>query len=79
MELLKPYFPGNTPTPNFYAHGGSLFSLGIIHWKSKNQDHINFMLNAIKSPNNNQNEQIIHGACLGMGLIGLGSEDESII
>ena len=75
MELLKPYFPNSSGKPNFYAHGGSMFALGLIHAKTKDPTVINFLIENIVSPSNNQNEQIIHGACFGIGLVGLGSAD----
>lgn len=76
MELLKPYFPGNTPTPNYYAHGGSLYALGLIHSNTKDPQVTSFILQAIQ--NANGNEQILHGATLALGLIGIGSEDTQI-
>ena len=36
---------------------------------------MNKMSDAIKNPQLNKNEQIVHGACLGLGLIGFASED----
>ena len=79
MELLKPYLPGAAGNPNFHAHGGSLYALGLIHTNTKDQKVLTYLIEAIKNPSNNQNEQIIHGACLGIGLVGMGSGDESKI
>lgn len=76
MEIMTPYLPGSTPTPKYYAHGGSLYALGLIHYNTKNQEILNYLLDAIKNPGNNQNEAIIHGACLGIGLVGFASNDE---
>ena len=75
MELLKPYFPGNQPNPQWSTHSGSLFGLGLIHAGDKDQEVNNFLLNAIKNPSYNGNEILIHGACLGLGLVNLGSCD----
>jgi len=36
---------------------------------------LEYLVEQIKSPQNNQNEIIIHGSCMGLGLISLGSED----
>lgn len=33
------------------------------------------MVDIIKSPNYNMKEEILHGAALGIGLVGLSSED----
>ena len=76
MDILQPYFPGASPNPQYYTHGGSLYGLGLIHAGKKNQDVIDFLINAIKNPQNNANETIIHGACLGLGLVCLGSGEE---
>jgi 26S proteasome regulatory subunit N2 len=80
MEILNPYFPGSSPNPHFYTHGGSLYGLGLIHAGEKNQDVINFLINAIKNPANQANEIIIHGACLGLGLVcfGMGDQEEYV-
>jgi 26S proteasome regulatory subunit N2 len=77
MDLLKPYLPGAAGNPNYHAHGGSLYALGLIHTNTKDQKILTYLIEAIKNPGNNQNEQIIHGACLGIGLVGMGSGDES--
>lgn len=76
MDLLKPYFPGNTPTPNYYAHGGSLYALGLIHSNTKDAQVLQFITDQVAACNNN--EQILHGATLAMGLIGIGSEDQTL-
>ena len=75
MEILKPYFPGNSPNPSFYTHGGSLFGLGLIHTGDRDQSVIDFILNAVKNPSYNSNETLIHGACLGLGLVNLNSSE----
>jgi hypothetical protein len=54
MELLKPYFPGNTPSPNYYAHGGSLYALGLIHSNSKSPVVTDFITQAIANANGNE-------------------------
>ncbi len=77
MEILKPYFPGNSPTPSFYTHGGSLFGLGLIHTGDRDQNVNDFILSTIKNANNNSNETLIHGGCLGLGLVNLWSSEEA--
>ena len=71
MEILKPYFPSASGTPNYYAHGGAYYGLGLIHAGTNNAEILNFLIAAIKNPANNQNETLIHGACLGIGLVGM--------
>jgi 26S proteasome regulatory subunit N2 len=75
MEILQPYFPGSAQTPNVYTHGGSLYALGLIHQGHKNQEAIDYILNIIRNPGYNSNDMIMHGACLGLGLIGFASSD----
>lgn len=76
MDLLKPYFPGNTPVPNYYAHGGSLYALGLIHSNTNDKVILEFITNAIT--NANANEQILHGATLALGLVAIGSADSTL-
>lgn len=54
MDLLKPYFPGNTPVPNYYAHGGSLYALGLIHSNTNDKVILEFITNAITNANANE-------------------------
>lgn len=75
MELLKPYFPGNQANPQWSTHSGSLFGLGLIHAGDRDHEVNTFLLNAIRNPSYNGNEILIHGACLGLGLVNLGSCD----
>jgi 26S proteasome regulatory subunit N2 len=71
MEILKPYFPGASPNPSFYTHGGSLYALGLVHTGDRDQSVNDFILGIIKNPSYNSNETLIHGACLGLGLVNL--------
>jgi 26S proteasome regulatory subunit N2 len=76
VDILQPYFPGATPNPSWYTHGGSLYGLGLIHAGDKSQDVIDSILRYIKQPAYNSNENLIHGGALGLGLVNLGSCDE---
>ena len=78
MEILRPYLPGNLANPKYFAHGGSLYGLGLIHFNTKKPEIENFLIAAIKNPTNNQNETLIHGACLGLGLVGFASNNEGL-
>lgn len=79
MEILRPYFPtGNAANPNFYAYGGSFYALGLINMGTRNPEVLNTLITAIKNPAYNQNEVLIHGACLGIGLTGLASADVAL-
>lgn len=50
-------------------------AMGLIYQKTKNQAILNQFIEAIKNPGHNSNEVLIHGCCLGLGLVGMASED----
>lgn len=73
MNLLAPYLPqegGNSSS--VYSEGGSLYALGLI-----NANHgtgvLDYLKNALKDT---QNEVIQHGACLGLGVAGMATDNE---
>ena len=72
-SLVSPYLPsapgGSSPSP--YSEGGALYALGLIHI---NHGHgvRQFLLDSLRG---SQHEVVQHGACLGLGIAGLGSED----
>ncbi|KAL4448567.1 hypothetical protein ABPG75_005786 [Micractinium tetrahymenae] len=72
--IMAPYLPsapgGTTPSP--YSEGGALYALGLIH-TSHGQGVRQFLLESLRAT---QNEVIQHGACLGLGIAALGTEDE---
>ncbi|CDH53515.1 probable rpn2-26s proteasome regulatory subunit [Lichtheimia corymbifera JMRC:FSU:9682] len=75
MNLLAPYLPqegGNSSS--VYSEGGSLYALGLI-----NANHgtgvLDYLKNALKDT---QNEVIQHGACLGLGVAGMATDNEEI-
>ena len=45
MTLLKPYLPGQTATPSYYAHGGSMMALGLIFQKTKDKVKFKYLVN----------------------------------
>jgi len=69
-NVMRPYLPsasGSSP----YSEGGALYALGIIH--SNHEAGIkDYLLESLKGT---QHEIVQHGACLGLGLAGIGSED----
>lgn len=72
-EYLKPYLPSSGAAASPYSEGGSLYALGLIH--SNNGEGIkDYILDSLK---NSQSEVIQHGACLGLGISGIGSEDSA--
>ena len=72
-SLVSPYLPpapgGTSPSP--YSEGGALYALGLIHVNHGN-DVRQLLLDSLRGT---QHEVVQHGACLGLGIAGLGSED----
>ena len=71
--LVSPYLPstpgGSSPSP--YSEGGALYALGLIHI-NHGHDVRQLLLDSLRGT---QQEVVQHGACLGLGIAGLGSED----
>eukprot|EP00884_Botryococcus_braunii_P016818 jgi/Botrbrau1/381/Bobra.110_2s0036.1 len=72
--LMAPYLPRNGASTSPYSEGGALYALGLIH-ASHGQDIREFLLESLR----NANDPVIqHGACLGLGLAALGTNDEEL-
>lgn len=72
-----PYLPrdnGNAASSP-YSEGGALYALGLIH-ANQGSDIRRFLLDALRATSN---EVIQHGACLGLGIAGLGTADEELM
>lgn len=71
--LVGPYLPsapgGSSPSP--YSEGGALYALGLMHI-NHGHDVRQLLLESLRGT---QQEVVQHGACLGLGISGLGSED----
>ncbi|GMH41090.1 hypothetical protein BSKO_09000 [Bryopsis sp. KO-2023] len=72
--LMAPYLPQNGASGSPYSEGGALYALGLIH-ANHGHDIQDFLLQSLR---NAQSEVIQHGACLGLGIAALGTEDEGI-
>lgn len=72
--LMAPYLPRDGGSGSPYSEGGALYALGLIH-ANHGQDIRDFLLESLRGT---QNEVTQHGACLGLGLAGLGSGDEEV-
>ncbi|KAI9310565.1 armadillo-type protein [Dichotomocladium elegans] len=75
MNLLSPYLPqdgGNSSS--VYSEGGSLYALGLIN-ANHGSSVLEYLKNALKEA---QNDVIQHGACLGLGVAGMATNDEEI-
>jgi 26S proteasome regulatory subunit N2 len=76
-QVLSAYLPGSGGGP--YSEGGSLMALGLIHANRFNIEIRQYLLEQLKNaqtycPQNY--EPLQHGACIGLGLLGMGSNDE---
>ncbi|KAF7682837.1 26S proteasome regulatory subunit RPN2 [Astathelohania contejeani] len=65
-EILSNLFPGD----NNMKNGGSLLALGLINAGECKEEDISFLLNFIE--NKTSPNELIHGACLGLGLVCIG-------
>ena len=72
MALLAPYLPQEGVSSSAYSEGGALFALGLIHTNT-GQGVIEYLTKALK---NTQSEIIQHGACLGLGVAGMATDND---
>ena len=72
--LMAPYLPRNGVSGSSYSEGGALYALGLIH-ANHGSGIKDFLLESLR---NTTNETTQHGACLGLGLAALGTDDELI-
>lgn len=78
-NILKPYLPGSSGAP--HTKGGSLFALGLI-FAGHGRETIDYLKSFIDEHGNsagtNETDVMLHGACLGAGVAGMGSNSESL-
>ncbi|OBA23346.1 hypothetical protein METBIDRAFT_76377 [Metschnikowia bicuspidata var. bicuspidata NRRL YB-4993] len=78
-NILKPYLPGSTGSA--YTRGGSLFGLGLI-FAGHGRETIDYLKLFIDESGNSagtaNSDVVSHGACLGSGVAGMGSNSESL-
>ncbi|RKO84054.1 armadillo-type protein, partial [Blyttiomyces helicus] len=74
MALLAPYLPQEGVSGSSYSEGGALFALGLIH-ANHGAGVLQYLTRALKST---QTEVIQHGACLGLGVAGMATDDDDI-
>ncbi|MEW5315325.1 MAG: hypothetical protein WDW38_006765 [Sanguina aurantia] len=72
--LMAPYLPRNGVSASPFSEGGALYALGLIY-SNHGADIKPFLLQSLR---NTSQETTQHGACLGLGLASLGSEDEEV-
>jgi 26S proteasome regulatory subunit N2 len=71
---MEPYLPGQRASASPYSEGGALYALGLIH-ANHGEDIRAFLLDSLRQTSN---ELIQHGACLGLGLASMGTQDEEV-
>ncbi|KAI9206804.1 armadillo-type protein [Polychytrium aggregatum] len=74
LNLLSPYLPQEGVTGSAYSEGGALFALGIIH-SHHGAGVVPYLTNALS---NTQNEVVQHGACLGLGVAGMATDNDEL-
>jgi 26S proteasome regulatory subunit N2 len=83
MTILKPYLPDNNNVGALpFQEAGALFALGLIHSglgsaSRESKDAVAYLKQALRQYNGN--EQMVHGAALGLGLVAMGMQDEGIV
>lgn len=81
MNLLAPYLSTNGNSTSSYSEGGALYAMGLIHANkgfagTGSKSIMEYIRTALK--NSGTDEVVQHGACLGIGLCGLASQDYEI-
>jgi 26S proteasome regulatory subunit N2 len=74
MTVLQPYLP-QTSSGSAYSEGGSLYALGLIH-ANHGTDVLPFLMKSLN--NASGNEIVQHGACLGLGLAAMATENDEL-
>lgn len=73
LKLLAPYLPNQGVRGSAYSEGGALYGLGLIH-ANHGKDIVTYLSNSLKSTS----EVVQHGACLGLGVAAMATDDEEI-
>lgn len=74
-NVLSTYLPGSGHGGGAYAESGSLYALGLIHANHCDEPMKEYLLQQLRAAHNS--EVLQHGACLGLGLVALGTADDS--
>jgi len=74
LNLMSAYLPKDTANSYSFSDGGGLYALGLIH-ANHGGEIIGYLFNQLKSAGN---EQVKHGACLGLGLAAMGTAQSEL-
>ena len=72
-EVISKYYPSPQQSDD-YVGGGALFALGLGH--ASKPERLPFLLDILRT---SQKEPIVHGACLGIGLLGMSSYNLELV
>lgn len=74
---LSKFLPENNAGDgvNHYSNGGALYGLGLLYTGTNDQAIVDYIIDKTTNPTLNQNEVVMHGACLGLGLTAFGSSN----
>lgn len=75
LKLLEPYLPQNGQSGSAYQEGGALYALGLIH-NNHAGDKLEYLLEALRKAGTN--EIVQHGACLGLGLVAMSTQNMTV-
>lgn len=75
MDVVQPYLPptDGRPSTSPFSEGGSLYALGLIHANHGSPAVLDYLRKAL---GDNQNDAILHGAALGLGIAGMATGNE---
>lgn len=77
LEILNPYFngmAGEQASP--YMTAGAYFAYGLINQNQFSQDLVKYFQDGYR--NSGQNEAVMHGVSLGLGLVSMATKDPEI-
>ncbi|OEH75960.1 proteasome cyclosome repeat-containing protein [Cyclospora cayetanensis] len=82
LSVLETYLPPDTPGVSSASgapstEGGALFALGLIHSGAPSPRIRALILSALKQTNQTDKEPLLHGGCLGLGLVCLGDANDT--
>uniref|UniRef100_A0A183F4V8 26S proteasome non-ATPase regulatory subunit 1 n=1 Tax=Heligmosomoides polygyrus TaxID=6339 RepID=A0A183F4V8_HELPZ len=75
MKLLDPYLPKTEPDQYGFKEGGSLFALGLIHANHGTTECVKYLREQLSAA---QTSAVRHGACLGLGLAAMGTQNQDV-
>lgn len=74
LDRMSTYLPKDTNSSP-YQDGGGLYALGLIHANHGSDEMIKYLVGQLKDAKDNT---VRHGACLGLGLAAMGTENREV-